>query len=68
MRRQAEEERRNSIINSFSVQRIDGVDCILHSGVVVTRTTDDDILERLDELRTIALRRATILPPKRLSD
>lgn len=58
VRRQAEEERRNRIVNSFSVQRIDGVDYILHNGVVVSRPTDADVLDRLNELRTMALRRA----------
>ena len=36
---------------AFNVVRIGGRDMITYNGVVITRETDTDILERLNELR-----------------
>lgn len=55
VKKQRDMDRRREIIDSFSIERINGTDCILHRGVVVSRASDTDILERLEELRQIAL-------------
>lgn len=39
-------------INSLNVFRIDGIDVIMFDGLPVSRSTDEDILDRLEEYRT----------------
>ena len=39
-------------INSLNVFRIDGIDVIMFDGLRVSRSTDEDILDRLEEYRT----------------
>ena len=39
-------------INSLNVFRIDGIDVIMYDGLPVSRGTDGDILDRLEEYRT----------------
>lgn len=39
-------------INSLNVFRIDGIDVIMYDGLPVSRSTDEDILDRLEEYRT----------------
>ena len=39
-------------INSLNVFRIDGIDVIMYDGLPVSRSTDVDILDRLEEYRT----------------
>lgn len=58
MKQKAEVERRESIVRSFSIERLDGVDYIRHNGVIVSRSVDGDLLDRIDELRRIAIREA----------
>ena len=44
-------------INLLNVFRIDGIDVITYDGLPISRTTDKDILDRLEEYRLlIALR------------
>lgn len=44
-------------INLLNVFRIDGIDVIMYDGLPVSRSTDKDILDRLEEYRLlIALR------------
>lgn len=55
-RREAREremrERIREEINSLNVFRIDGIDVIMFDGLPVSRSTDEDILDRLEEYRT----------------
>ena len=39
-------------INLLNVFRIDGIDVITYDGLPVSRSTDKDILDRLEEYRT----------------
>ena len=39
-------------INLLNVFRIDGIDMITYDGLPVSRSTDKDILDRLEEYRT----------------
>ena len=39
-------------INLLNVFRIDGIDVIMYDGLPVSRSTDGDILDRLEEYRT----------------
>ena len=39
-------------INLLNVFRIDGIDVIMYDGLPVSRGTDGDILDRLEEYRT----------------
>ena len=39
-------------INLLNVFRIDGIDVITYHGLPVSRSTDQDILDRLEEYRT----------------
>ena len=39
-------------INLLNVFRIDGIDVIMYDGLPVSRSTDVDILDRLEEYRT----------------
>ena len=56
-RREARErEMRDRIkeeINSLNVFRIDGIDVITYDGLPVSRSTDKDILDRLEEYRLL---------------
>lgn len=45
-------ERIREEINSLNVFRIDGIDVIMFGGLPVSRGTDKDILDRLEEYRT----------------
>ena len=53
--REAEEkemrERIREEINLLNVFRIDGIDVIMYDGLPVSRRTDEDILDRLEEYR-----------------
>ena len=44
-------ERVKEEINSLNVFRIDGIDVIMYDGLPVSRSTDKDILDRLEEYR-----------------
>lgn len=44
-------ERIREEINSLNVFRIDGIDVIMYDGLPVSRSTDGDILDRLEEYR-----------------
>ena len=45
-------ERIREEINLLNVFRIDGIDVITYDGLPVSRSTDKDILDRLEEYRT----------------
>ena len=48
-------------INLLNVFRIDGIDMITYDGLPISRTTDKDILDRLEEYRlliTLRIRKA----------
>ena len=55
--REAEEkemrERIREEINSLNVFRIDGIDVIMYDDIPVSRSTDKDILDRLEEYRLL---------------
>ena len=40
-------------INSLNVFRIDGIDVIMYDDIPVSRSTDKDILDRLEEYRLL---------------
>lgn len=44
-------ERIREEINSLNVFRIDGIDVIMYDGLPISRITDKDILDRLEEYR-----------------
>ena len=56
-RQEAEEkemrERIREEINSLNVFRIDGIDVIMYDDIPVSRSTDKDILDRLEEYRLL---------------
>ena len=51
LRRRREKEYRDMANETFNVVRIDGVDVITFNNTQISRKTDTDILERLNELR-----------------
>lgn len=51
LRRRKEKEYRDMANETFNVVRIDGVDVITFNNTQISRKTDTDILERLNELR-----------------
>ena len=46
-------ERIREEINSLNVFRIDGIDVIMYDDIPVSRSTDKDILDRLEEYRLL---------------
>lgn len=51
LRRRKEKEYRDMANENFNVVRIDGSDVITFNNTQISRKTDTDILERLNELR-----------------
>lgn len=51
LRRRKEKEYRDMANETFNVVRIDGCDVITFNNTQISRKTDTDILERLNELR-----------------
>lgn len=51
LRRRKEKEYRDMANENFNVVRIDGIDVITFNNTQISRKTDTDILERLNELR-----------------
>ena len=51
LRRRKEKEYRDMANETLNVVRIDGVDVITFNNTQISRKTDTDILERLNELR-----------------
>lgn len=49
------QERRQEIIDSFNIVRIDGENYITYQGVVISRKGDTDLIDRIDEFRVGAL-------------
>lgn len=46
------EDTSNSATKDFNIVRIDGKDYIVYGSVVVSRSVDTDLLERMNELRS----------------
>ena len=51
LRRRKEKEYRDMANETFNVVRVDGIDVITFNNTQISRKTDTDILERLNELR-----------------
>ena len=60
---QEEEEReirREKIVNSFNIIQMDGCNYITLNGTVISRSGDDDLIDRVNEFRRMALRKAGV--------